>query len=117
MCVRARSCVCVCVCACVRACVYVYVWTRVWRQLSITQATKLAVYRAVVLSTLLYGCETGTCYRRHLKKLDQFHLRCLRRLLGISWEDRVTNHEVLHRSSMPGVEVLIMKAQLDGLVT
>ena len=47
-----------------------------------------------------------------LKKLDQCHLRCLRRLLGISWEDRVTNQEVLRRSSMPGVEVLIMKAQL-----
>ena len=63
----------------------------------------------MVLPTLLYGCETWTCYRRHLKKLDQFHLR---RLLGISWEDRVTNQEVLRRSSMPGVEVLIMKAQL-----
>ena len=32
--------------------------------------------------------------------------------LGISWEDRVTNQEVLCCSSMPGVEVLIMKAQL-----
>ena len=57
--------------------------------------------------------DTWTCYRRHLKKLDQFHLRCFRMLLGISWEDRVTNQEVLHHSSMPGVEaVLIMKAQL-----
>ena len=28
------------------------------------------------------------------------------------WEDRVTNQEILCRSSMPGVEVLIMKAQL-----
>ena len=32
--------------------------------------------------------------------------------LAISWEDTVTNQEVLRRSSMPGVEVLIMKAQL-----
>ena len=93
-------------------CAFGCLWTRVWRERGITQATKLAVYRAVVLPTLLYGCETWTCYRRHLKKLDQFHLRCLRRLLGISWEDRVTNQEVLRRSSMPGVEVLIMKVQL-----
>ena len=50
-------------------------------------AMKIAVYRAVVLPILLCGCETWTCYRRHLKKLDQFHLHCLRRLLGISWED------------------------------
>ena len=32
--------------------------------------------------------------------------------LGISWEDRVTNQEVLCSSSMPAVEVLIVKAQL-----
>ena len=83
-------------------------WTRVWRERGITQATKLAVYRAVVPSALLYGSETWTCYRIHLKKLDQFHLR---RLLGISWEDRVTNQEVLRRSSMSGVDVLIVKAQ------
>ena len=81
--------------------------TRVRRERGITQATKIAVYRAVVLPTLLYGCETWTCYRRHLKKLDQFHLRCLRRLLGISWKDRITYQEVLRHSSMPDVEVLI----------
>ena len=73
---------------------------------------KIAVYRAVVLSSLLYGCETWTCYRRHFKKLDQFHLRCLRKLLGIQWEDRVTNQEVLRRAALPGIEALIMQAQL-----
>ena len=49
--------------------------TRVWRKCVFMQAMKIAVYRAVVLPTLLYSCETWTCYRRHLKKLDQFHLR------------------------------------------
>ena len=57
--------------------------TSVWRE----EAMKIAIYRAVVFPTLLYGCKTWTCYQRHLKKLDQFHLRCLCRLLGISWED------------------------------
>ena len=32
--------------------------------------------------------------------------------MGISWEDRVPNTEVLHRANMPGVEALIIKAQL-----
>ena len=35
-------------------------FTRVWRERGITQATKLAVYRAVVLPTLLYGCQSAT---------------------------------------------------------
>merc|ERR1712121_440290 len=44
-------------------------WTRVWQERGILQKTKVAVYRAVVLTSLLYGCETWTVYRRHIKKL------------------------------------------------
>uniref|UniRef100_A0A0L8GYU2 Uncharacterized protein n=1 Tax=Octopus bimaculoides TaxID=37653 RepID=A0A0L8GYU2_OCTBM len=32
--------------------------------------------------------------------------------MGISWGDRVSNTEVLCRADMPGIEALIMKAQL-----
>ena len=56
--------------------------------------------------------ESWMCYCMHLKKLGQFHLCCLHRLLDISWEDRVTNQELLCCVSLPGVEALIMKAQL-----
>ena len=58
--------------------------TRVWHERGISIKTKLSVYRAVVLPSLLYGCKTWTCYRRHTKKLDQFHLRCLRKVLRVS---------------------------------
>jgi len=34
-------------------------------------------------------------YRRSIRKLDQFHLRCLRRIAGIKWQDRVPNTDVL----------------------
>ncbi|KAL8565534.1 hypothetical protein ACOMHN_049510 [Nucella lapillus] len=68
--------------------------------------------RAAVLPTLLYGCETSTCYRRHHKQLDQFHLRCLRKLLDIFWEDRVANQEVFRCADMLGIEAIILKAQL-----
>lgn len=87
-------------------------WTRVWGERGIKQATKLAVYKAVVITSLLYGCETWTLYRKQVKMLDQFHLRCLRKIMGISWEDRVSNTEVLRRANIPGIEALIIKAQL-----
>ena len=83
-----------------------------WRERGISAHTKIQVYRAVVLTSLLYGCETWTCYRSHIKRLDQFHLRCLRRILNINWEDRVTNQEVLRRAHLPGVKAMIMQAQL-----
>ena len=46
------------------------------------------------------------------KKLDQFHLRCLLVVMGISWEDRLSNTELLRRANMPCIEALIMKAKL-----
>ena len=69
--------------------------------------TKLSVYRAVVLPSLLYGCETWTCYRRHTKKLDQFHLRCLRKVLRVSWKEHVPNQEILRSAELTGIEAML----------
>ena len=93
--------------------------TRVWHERGISIKTKLSVYRAVVLPSLLYGCETWTCYRRHIKKLDQFHLRCLRKVLRVSWKDHVPNQEILHRAELTGIEAMLNLAQLrwSGHVT
>ena len=33
-------------------------------------------------------------------RLDVFHRRCLRAILGISWRDHVTNEEVMRRAGM-----------------
>ena len=63
-------------------------------------------------SPYISGCETWTYYRRHVQKLDSFHLRCLRKILEINWEDRVTNQEVLSRAALPGIEALIIQSQL-----
>ena len=35
--------------------------------------------------------------RRIEKRLNVFHLRCLRKILGIIWQDKVTNNEILVR--------------------
>ena len=72
-----------------------------------------------MLPSLLYGCETWTCYRRHIKKLDQFHLRCLRKVLCVSWKDHVPNQEILRRAELTGIEAMLNLAQLrwSGHVT
>ena len=57
--------------------------TNVWEQNGIRLDTKLKVYKAVVLPNLLYASETWTVYQRHAKRLDHFHLSCLRKLLKI----------------------------------
>ena len=73
----------------------------VWARRGISQDIKNKVYKAVVLSTLLYGCETWTIYRRHEKQY--FHLRSLRSILNICWQDKIPDSEVLERAALPSV--------------
>ena len=61
----------------------------VWDRSGIGLDTKLKVYRAVVLPTLIYARETWTIYQRHAKRLNHFNTSCLRKLLKIKWQDRI----------------------------
>ena len=81
---------------------------RLWNERGVRLATKISVYCAVVLPTLLYGCEAWTPYRRHIRRLDQFHMRSLRRIANIKWQDT----EVLQRCAQNGIEHHIKRAQL-----
>ncbi|KAG7295806.1 hypothetical protein JYU34_004672 [Plutella xylostella] len=67
---------------------------------------------AVVLPNIMYAAETWTVYRRHIRMLDRFHLRCLRKILNIRWSDRVRNTEVLRRANVGGIEAYLMRRQL-----
>ena len=66
----------------------------------------------MVISTLLYGCETWTCYRKNIKKLERFHQTRLRLLLKIKWQDMIPDTEVLTRSKQNSIEANIIKHRL-----
>ena len=83
----------------------------VWEWRGISNRTKVKVYRAVVLANLLYGCETWTIYRRHEKQLHQFHLRCLRCILNIRRQDKISDIEMLERVQLPSIITTMRKAQ------
>ena len=87
-------------------------YKRVWHNFNLKRVTKISVYRAVVLTTLLYGAESWVIYSRHLRLLERFHQRCLRTILNIHWSDFVTNNEVLKQAGITSVEATLMKIQL-----
>ena len=86
--------------------------TNVWERNGIRLDTKLKVYKDVVLPTLLYPCETWTVYQQHAKKLNHFHLSCLRKLLKIRWQDNIPDTEVLKKAKMQSVHILLRLAHL-----
>nr|VZI35622.1 unnamed protein product [Spirometra erinaceieuropaei] len=67
----------------------------VWNRHGLQLSTKLKMYKAVILPTLLYGAETWTVYTRQARRLNHFHLSCLRRILRLNWQDRIPDTEVL----------------------
>ena len=85
---------------------------RLWSERGVRLVTKINVYCVVVLPTLLYGCEAWTPYRRHIRRLDQIHMRCLRRIANIKWQDMIPNTEVIQRCAQTGTEQHIKRAQL-----
>ena len=50
-----------------------------------------------MFSVLNYGCESWTLNKAMFKKMNAFEMWCYRRILKISWKDRITNVEVLQR--------------------
>ena len=88
---------------------------RVWTSPKLSVKTKMAVYNACVISTLLYGSETWTTYAGQERRLNSFHLRSIRRILGISWQDKVTNADVLSRAGLPTMYTLLRQRRLRWL--
>ena len=70
----------------------------VWERNGIKLDTKLKVYKAVVLPTLLHACVTWTVYQCRAKRLNHFHLGCLRKPLKIKWQGNIPDTEVVKKA-------------------
>ena len=69
----------------------------IWSDKHISLRSKIRLMRSLVISVLLYACETWTLTVDILKKLQATEMRCFRKLLGISYRDHITNDAVRDR--------------------
>ena len=88
---------------------------RVWENKHLTIPTKINVYKACIISTLLYSSESWTTNSTQEQKLQVFHLSCLCRILGITWQDKVQNNDVLLRAGVPSMFTLLCQHHLHWL--
>nr|VZI34593.1 unnamed protein product [Spirometra erinaceieuropaei] len=84
----------------------------VWNRHGLQLSTKLKMYKAVILPTLLYGEETWTVYTRQACRLNHFHLSCLRRILRLNWQDRIRDTDVLERTGMLSICTILRQMHL-----
>ena len=88
---------------------------RAWSNNKLTEHTKVQIYKACVLSTLLYGSETWTMHAHHEKRLNVFHMRQLRFILNITWQDKTSNKAILHKANIPSMFTLLKQRRLRWL--
>ncbi|BHF68203.1 hypothetical protein SprV_0301123600 [Sparganum proliferum] len=84
----------------------------VWNRHGLQLSTKLKMYKAVILPTLLYGAETWTVYAKQARRLNHFHLSCLRRILRLNWQDRIPDTDVLERTGILSIYAMLRQIQL-----
>ncbi|XP_039387860.1 uncharacterized protein LOC120401728 [Mauremys reevesii] len=78
----------------------------------ISQQTKLKVYKAIVLPTLMHACKTWMVNRCHAMKLNHFHTGCLRKRMRIRWQDKAPDAEVLIWAGISSIHTLLIKSQM-----
>ena len=54
--------------------------------------------RSLVMSIFLYACESWTLTAETEKRIQAMEMRCLRKLLGITYREHITNEEVRNRT-------------------
>ena len=64
---------------------------------------------------MLYSSETWCTYRLQENRLNAFHFRCLRSILGVSWRDHVPNSTMLHRTGSYDLTTIIRQRRLHWL--
>ena len=67
----------------------------IWRDKNILLASKVKLM--LILSTILYTCESWTLTAEIERRIQALEMRCYRRLLNISYKDHVMNEEVCNR--------------------
>ncbi|BHF77163.1 hypothetical protein SprV_0502026600 [Sparganum proliferum] len=92
--------------------VFGHLQSTVWNPHSLQLNTKLKMYKAVILPTLLYGAEIWTVYTKQARRLNDFHLSCLRRILRLNWQDRTPDTDVLERTGMLSIYSMLRQMQL-----
>ncbi|GFS07152.1 endonuclease-reverse transcriptase [Elysia marginata] len=82
----------------------------IWiRRNKISEERLLRLYKALILPILLYNSGTWATTKTIFEKLNAFHRKQRRNLLGIKWTDKISNEELYHRTKSQPMTLLITR--------
>ncbi|BHF72115.1 hypothetical protein SprV_0401517900 [Sparganum proliferum] len=85
-----------------------------WNRHDLQPNTTPKMYKAVILTTLLYGMEAWTANENQARKVNHLHLSCLCRMLKLRWQDRIPGTEVLKQTGPLSIYASLTQMQWSG---
>ena len=86
----------------------------IFKSRDITLPTKVRQVKTMVLTVVMYGCESWTLNKTERRKIDAFELWCWRRLLRVPWTARRSNQSILKEISFGCfLEGMMLKLKLQ----
>ena len=70
----------------------------IWNDRNIALSSKIGLMCSLVMSIFLYACESWTLTADTERRIQAMEMRCLRKLLGITYRDNISNEEVRNRT-------------------
>ena len=90
-----------------------------FRNRKISLHIRCRLYVATTINILLWGCDTWALTQLQLDKIEVFHRRCIRRMIGITMhhvkEYEIKNEYILEKSNLKPAETYLRIRQLRFL--
>ncbi len=86
--------------------------TSIWRCHYLCRRTKIRIFRSLVFPVLLYSCKTWKLTGDLERRIEAIGNKCLRRIMGCRWFDRVTNRRLLRETGSRPIVCTIQQRQL-----
>ena len=68
----------------------------IWKDHGVRKEVKLRLVRAIVWPVMLYGAEAWTIRASDAKRMEAAEMWVYRKLLQVTWRDRITTENILH---------------------
>ena len=82
--------------------------SKIWKSHRLSIHTKIKLYISLVRSVLTYGNESWYCNETIERRFRAFENKALRRILGVRWQDRVTNDTIREITKVPWIDEWLM---------
>ncbi|GFR91222.1 hypothetical protein ElyMa_000838100 [Elysia marginata] len=84
---------------------------QIWHRAGKTkQRTRIKLYNTLLKSVLLYKCSTWALTKTDVEKLESFHRKQLRRVLGIRYPTKISNKSLYKECEQTPISLEVLQA-------